>query len=249
MRIPLQGQIVMEKTYTLKEAAERIGLTKPGIRERMKRLNEPFAKDVKGRIVLTEDALRRLESDVKKESQPESEVESGKYFPESEVESDRKLSGKSESKPESEVESDRKLSGKSESKPESEVESDRKVESAEAVALEVLREQITVKDAQIASLTEQLASVTEALVTAQRTIESSQRALEASQALHAATVKQLQAAQSVVPPTIQEEPRNPEEEKEKPEEKRWFIPDDDEEDPPLQKRKKRSLLDWLLGRD
>lgn len=221
----------MEKTYTLKEAAERIGLTKPGIRERMKRLNEPFAKDVKGRIVLTEDALRRLESDVKKESQPESEVESGKYFPESEVESDRKLSGKSESKPESEVESDRK------------------VESAEAVALEVLREQITVKDAQIASLTEQLASVTEALVTAQRTIESLQRALEASQALHAATVKQLQAAQSVVPPTIQEEPRNPEEEKEKPEERRWFIPDDDEEDPPLQKRKKRSLLDWLLGRD
>ena len=203
----------MEKTYTLKEAAERIGLTKPGIRERMKRLNEPFAKDVKGRIVLTEDALRRLESDVKKESQPESEVESRKYFPESEVESDRK------------------------------------VESAEAVALEVLREQITVKDAQIASLTEQLASVTEALVTAQRTIESSQRALEASQALHAATVKQLQAAQSVVPPTIQEEPRNPEEEKEKPEERRWFIPDDDEEDPPLQKRKKRSLLDWLLGRD
>ena len=217
----------MEKTYTLKEAAERIGLTKPGIRERMKRLNEPFAKDVKGRIVLTEDALRRLESDVKKESQPESEVESRKYFPESEVESDRKLSGKSESKPES----------------------DRKVESAEAIALEVLREQITVKDAQIASLTEQLASVTEALVTAQRTIESSQRALEASQALHAATVKQLQAAQSVVPPTIQEEPRNPEEEKEKPEERRWFIPDDDEEDPPLQKRKKRSLLDWLLGRD
>ena len=235
----------MEKTYTLKEAAERIGLTKPGIRERMKRLNEPFAKDVKGRIVLTEDALRRLESDVKKESQPESEVESGKYFPESEVESDRKLSGKSESKPESEVESDRKLSGKSESKPES----DRKVESAEAIALEVLREQITVKDAQIASLTEQLASVTEALVTAQRTIESSQRALEASQALHAATVKQLQAAQSVVPPIIQEEPRNPKEEKEKPEDGRWFIPDDDEEDPPLQKRKKRSLLDWLLGRD
>ena len=79
---------------------------------------------------------------------------------------------------------------------------------------------------------------------------AAQRTAEGSQALHAATVKQLQAAQPAVSTVTQEnDAQNMDqgEKKEKSEDRRWFIPDD--EDPPLQKRKKRSFLDWLLGRD
>lgn len=236
------------KYYTLKEAAELLGMTKPGIRYHLKALGETIEKNEKGQIIISESILQRIRDNTKPESEVESKPESRKLLSESEPESDAELSEKSESKPES-----------SARKPESRPESVRKVESTDEVVtftltalrqqIEAKDEQLAEKDRQIAQLVEQLGTVTEALVTAQRTIESSQRALEASQALHAATVKQLQAAQSVVSPTIQEEPQNPEEEQEKQEDRRWFIPDDDEEDPPLQKRKKRSLLDRLLGRD
>ena len=235
------------KYYTLKEAAELLGMTKPGIRYHLKALGETIEKDKKGQIIVPESILQRIRDNMKPESKPES----GKLLSGNEPESDAELSEISESKPESSTQ-----------KPESRSESVRKVESADAVVtftLTALQQQIETKDVQlaekdrqIAHLVEQLGTVTEALVTAQRTIESSQRALEASQALHAATVKQLQAAQTVVPSPIQEEePQNAdrEEPREKPEDRRWFIPDDDEEDPTLQKRKKRSFLDWLLGRN
>ena len=112
--------------------------------------------------------------------------------------------------------------------------------------VEMLREELKTKNAQIDELNKRLAEVTEALVTAQRTAEG-------SQALHAATMKQLQEQQSTVKPIIQEESA-PEPERsvkeEEPEGRRWFVPDDEDEDededPPV--KKKRSFLDWLLGR-
>lgn len=243
------------KYYTLKEAAELLGMTKPGIRYHLKALSETIEKDEKGQIIVPESILQRIRNNMKPESEVESKPESSTRKPESKPESRKLLSG-------NEPESDAELSEIPESKPESRPESVRKVESTDEVVtftltalrqqIEAKDEQLAEKDRQIAQLVEQLGTVTEALVTAQRTIESSQRALEASQALHAATVKQLQTAQTVVSSPIQEEgPQNTDQEepKEKPEDRRWFIPDDDEVDPPLQKRKKRSLLDWLLGRD
>lgn len=249
------------KCYTLKEAAELLGMTKPGIRYHLKALAETIEKDDKGQIIVPESILQRIRDNMKPESKVESKPESGKLLSESEPES------KPESKPESGKyfpESEEKLPQKPESIVESDQESgkyfpesDRKAESAEAVALEILREQIAIKDAQIAQLSaqlevkdrqierkdEQLGKLTEALAAAQRTAEG-------SQALHAATVKQLQAAQPAVSTVTQEnDAQNMDqgEKKEKSEDRRWFIPDD--EDPPLQKRKKRSFLDWLLGRD
>lgn len=236
------------KYYTLKEAAELLGMTKPGIRYHLKALDEPLKKNEKGQVLVSEEVLNRIREIIKAaESRSESRPESGNLLSESEPESTTQLSGISESKPESNGQI-----------PESIPESERKVESEEKVitfTLTALRQQIEAKDVQlaekdrqIAQLVEQLGTLTEALITAQRTIESSQRALEASQALHAATVKQLQAAQSVVPPTVQENDVQNTDHAETKEERRWFIPDDDE-DPPLQKRKKRSFMDWLLGRD
>lgn len=222
----------METKYTLKQAAELLGMTKPGVRYHLKTMGETFEKDAKGQVVVSESVLQRIRDGMEPESVPESSLES------------RKL------KPESAPERDVKLSGVSESEPESTPESERKVESDDAITptLSILREQLAVKDAQIAEKDRQIAQLTEALSTAQRTIESSQRALEASQALHAATVKQLQ--ESTVKPIIQDEPaperKAPDEEE--PEGRRWFIPDDEDEDEDPPAKKKRSFLDWLLGR-
>lgn len=173
----------MEKSYTLKEAAELLGLTKAGVRFRLNALSIPLSRDGRGRIVVPDSVFQMLCGGSKPESGPESEVESGKCFPESDVEFSKKT--------ESKAESDRKAESK--------------VESAEAVALAVLREQIAVKDAQIASLTAQLSDVTEAL-------KSAQKALEGAQALHAATVKQLQEA-TTEPVTVDEDPGEPEQKK------------------------------------
>ena len=207
------------KYYTLKEAADLLGMTKPGIRYHLKALDEPLKKNEKGQVLVSAEALNRIRENIKgaengSESRPESsgqKPESGKLL--------------SESGPESTTQ----FSGISESKPESRPESVRKVESAEEVitfTLTALRQhieakdvQLAEKDRQIAQLAEQLGTVTEALVTAQRTIESSQRALEASQALHAATVKQLQEAQSVSSPIIQEEESHSRSDQEKENEK------------------------------
>ena len=219
----------MEKSYTLKEAADLLGLTKTGVMYHLRMMGGSINKDAKGRIIVTEDAL----------SQIRETVESAKYkvqsakFAQSESDNFAQTLRQQNVAEMLQIQistKDREIA---------------KLHEEIAKLNELLTakdDQIAEKDRQIERKDEQLESLTEALTAAQRTAEG-------SQALHAATVKQLQAAQSVVPPTIQEEPRNLEEEKEKPEERRWFIPDDDEEDPPLQKRKKRSLLNWLLGRD
>ena len=227
----------MEKSYTLKEAADLLGLTKTGVMYHLRMMGGSINKDAKGRIIVTEDAL----------SQIRETVESAKY----KVQSANFAQSESDNFAQSESDNFAQTLRQQNVAEMLQIQiftKDREIAKLhEEIAklnelLTAKDDQIAEKDRQIERKDEQLGSLTEALTAAQRTAEG-------SQALHAATVKQLQAAQSVVPPTIQEEPRNLEEEKEKPEERRWFIPDDDEEDPPLQKRKKRSLLNWLLGRD
>ena len=235
----------MEKSYTLKEAADLLGLTKTGVMYHLRMMGGSINKDAKGRIIVTEDAL----------SQIRETVESAKYKVQSanfaQSESDNFAQSESDNFAQSESDNFAQTLRQQNVAEMLQIQiftKDREIAKLhEEIAklnelLTAKDDQIAEKDRQIERKDEQLGSLTEALTAAQRTAEG-------SQALHAATVKQLQAAQSVVPPTIQEEPRNLEEEKEKPEERRWFIPDDDEEDPPLQKRKKRSLLNWLLGRD
>lgn len=201
------------KHYTLKQAADLLGMTKPGVRYHLKAMGEAFEKDAKGQVVVSESVLQRIRDSMKPESTPESSLESGKSKSESVPESDVKLSGIPESVPESD--------GKNEKEPEE------KAESAEVVALEVLREQcarqgqeierlnakIEEKDRRIDELTDRL---TEALVKAQ--------------ILHAASAKMLQDAVA--------EDSGPE-----PEESEKATL---QQDPP---QKKRGLWARLFGRD
>ena len=166
------GEIIMEiKYYSIKEAAELLSMTKPGIRYRLKLLSIPLEKDAFGRVVLSEGALQWIRDGKK----PESEAESGEKS-EKVTESNPENTGKNEEAPESEAEKSGKNSKESESEG-----------AAVVMALAALQRQLEVKDEQIKELTEQLHTVTEALAAAQRT-------LEGSQALHAHTMQQLQAA-------------------------------------------------------
>ena len=241
------------ESYTIKDAAELLGMTKPGIRYRLKKLGESLPRDEAGQIIITPEVLEKIRDTEK----PESEAE---RKPERTVESEKDLSGKK-------VERSGKISGKSEDLPEKEAESFRKAESdASPVTLalvEMLRRDLEKKDAQIASLSAQLSDTTEAL-------KSAQTALTAAQALHAATEKRLQeleVKQIPVETIIQnaaepvsgqkkEDPENkPEEEapkkEEQDDEKPCFIPDDedeDEEEEPPTRGKLQSFFAWLFGR-
>ena len=48
------------KYYTLKEAAELLGMTKPGIRYHLKALGETIEKNEKGQIIVSESILQRI---------------------------------------------------------------------------------------------------------------------------------------------------------------------------------------------
>lgn len=237
------------ESYTIKDAAELLGMTKPGIRYRLKKLGESLLRDEAGQIIITPEVLEKIRDTEKPERRPERTVES-----------EKDLSGKK-------VERSGKISGKSEDLPEKEAESFRKAESdASPVTLalvEMLRRDLDKKDAQIANLSAQLSDTTEAL-------KSAQTALTAAQALHAVTEKRLQeleAKQNPVETIIQnapepvteqkkEDPENkPEEEapkkEEQDDEKPRFIPDDedeDEEEEPPTRGKLQSFFAWLLGR-
>lgn len=164
--------------YTLKEAADLLGMTKPGIRYRLKVLGIPLEKDAFGRLELSEDALQWLRDGKKPESVEES-GEKQKKEPEREAENTGKNSEKSERKPES--------GGKNEKEPEG------KAESAEVVALEVLREQCMEQRREIERLNAKLEEKE------RRIDELTDRLTEAlakAQILHAASSKLLQDAVS-----------------------------------------------------
>ena len=193
--------------YSLKEAAERLGMTKPGIRYRLQVLGIPLEKDAFGRLELSEDALQWLRDGKKPESVEES-GEKQKKEPEREAENTGKNSEESERIPES--------GGKNEKEPEG------KAESAEVVALEVLREQCMEQRREIERLNAKLEAKE------RRIDELTDRLTEAlakAQILHAASSKMLQDA-------VAEEPEE----------------DPGEEKAPSP-QKKRGLWARLFGRD
>lgn len=216
----------METKYTLKQAADLLGMTRQGLKYWLDRLGEPLVKDTSGRYVVTDDALNRVKQAREVASEVTSEATSAKVDRETEsAENKRRSESEGASEAVSEVASE--------------------VPAVTLALVEMLREELKTKNAQIDELNKRLAEVTEALATAQRTAEG-------SQALHAATMKQLQEQQSTVKPIIQEESA-PEPERsvkeEEPEGRRWFVPDDEDEDDEPPVKKKRSFWDWLLGRD
>ena len=66
------------KYYTLKEAAELLGMTKPGIRYHLKALGETIEKNEKGQIIVSESILQRIRDNTKPESEVESKPESNR---------------------------------------------------------------------------------------------------------------------------------------------------------------------------
>lgn len=201
----------MEKTYTLKEAADLLGMTKPGIRYRLKVLGIPLEKDAFGRLELSEDALQWLRNGKK----PESVEESG---------------GKREKEPERESENPGKNGEESERKPEetgkNEKEPEGIAESAEAVALAVLREQCAEQRREIERLN---AKIEEKEHRIDELTDRLTDALAKAQILHAASAKMLQDA---VADDSQAEPEE----------------DPGEEKAPSPQEKKRGLWARLFGR-
>lgn len=161
------------KMYTIKEAAGILGMTKPGIRYRITALEIPLNKDAFGRIMLSDDDLQWIREGKK----PEREPESGEN---KEKEPERKAEN-TEKEPEE--------TGKNQKEPESGV---------TAALVEMLREELRVKNAQIKSLTAQLSDTTEAL-------KSAQRSLEQAQILHAKSVNLLPDAQTEPEPEDEQE--------------------------------------------
>lgn len=164
--------------HTLKEAAEILNMTKPGIRYRITVLKIPLDKDAFGRVTLSDDALQWIRDGKKPEREPESGEKKEKE-PERESENTGKNSAESERKPEE--------TGKNQKEPESGV---------TAALVEMLREELRVKNAQIESLTAQLSDTTEALKSAQRSLEQEQTSLKQAQILHAKSVNLLPDAQT-----------------------------------------------------
>ena len=234
------GIVGMEtKGYTLKQAADAIGVTKQTIRYHLQRMGETVQQDERGQTVISAEVFEKIREKVGSKEGVNNKSFTGKESVKGEPSTGKEAvkrgvyTGKG-------VVNEETSTGK---------------ETVLALAVAALREQLEAKDAQIAEKDRQIEQLTEALSTAQHTIESAQRSLEASQALHAATMKQLQEQQSIVVPIIQDEPA-PEPERsvteEEPEEKPRFIPDDEDDededdDPPV--RKKRSFFGWLLGRE
>lgn len=160
--------------HTLKEAAEILNMTKPGIRYRIMMLQIPLSKDAFGRITLSDEDLQCIREGKKPERDPES-------------------SEKQEKEPERKAENTEKEpeeTGKNQKEPESGV---------TAALVEMLREELRVKNAQIESLTAQLSDTTEAL-------KSAQRSLEQAQILHAKSVNLLPDAQTEPEPEDEQEP-------------------------------------------
>lgn len=157
--------------HTLKEAAEILNMTKPGIRYRIMMLQIPLNKDAFGRITLSDEDLQCIREGKKPERDPES-------------------SEKQEKEPERKAENTEKEpeeTGKNQKEPESGV---------TAALVEMLREELRVKNAQIESLTAQLSDTTEALKSAQRSLEQEQTSLKQAQILHAKSVNLLPDAQT-----------------------------------------------------
>lgn len=158
----------MEKTYTLKEAADLLGLTKPGVMYHLRMMGGgPIPKDERGRVIVPEDALSQIREAV--------ETAKRKVQSANSAQSETANLAETSRKPELTEILQTQISVK-----DSEI-----AKLHEEIAK--LNDQLSAKDAQIAEKDKQLGNLTDALAAAQRTAEG-------SQALHAASVKMLQDA-------------------------------------------------------
>lgn len=182
------------RTYTVKEAAVLLGMTKTGVSYHLRRMNKPLAKDGEGRITIDEETFQQLLASVKPQSRPQSEEELSAKFAQSEGELGTNL-----------AQSGGEVSAKSQSKPQSE-------DSDLRFALEFLREQLSVKDAQIAKKDAQIAKKDEQIAELNKQISDLNENLRREQELHArqqtllhdATVSRM--LQEAVPPEPTEDP-------------------------------------------
>lgn len=212
---------------TLKEAAERLGMTKPGIRHRMKVIGIPLEKDAFGRVELSEEVLQWIRDGKKPESVGESEEKQRE-----ETESVSETSEQNGQETERDLESGGKLEKDSESIPErkrkfrkekrKKAERRKKAESAEAFALAVLQERLDKMEREVERLNNKLDERERRI---DELTDKLTDALAKAQILHAGSVRLLREA----------------EEEDQPER----APDAEEG---TARTKKKSWLDRILGR-
>ena len=221
------------KSYSIRQAADALGVTKQSIRYHLKKSGVSLVKDDRGLNVIPEEVFEEIRGKIgSKETGKEAanntpftgkEKVNEELFPGKEGGNSGKFAGK-------EVVNDDSFTGK-------------EVNDALLLTLSMLRDQIAVKDAQIASLTSQLSDVTEAL-------KSAQKALEGAQALHAATVHQLQEAKQEAATTRTEDVEAaPDDSSPSPSDDAGTrAPDPEDGNPVVPDPPKRSLWSRLFGR-
>lgn len=178
------GEIIMEiKYYSIKEAAELLSMTKPGIRYRLKLLSIPLEKDAFGRVVLSESALQWVRDGKKPESVGESEE-------------------KQKEKAEIDPENTEKNGEESKRKPESDEKNDKKAESTEAFALAVLQERLDKMEREVERLNNKLDERERRI---DELTDKLTDALAKAQILHAGSVRLLREAEEETPITEEED--------------------------------------------
>ena len=214
---------------TLREAAERLGMTKPGIRHRMKVIGIPLEKDAFGRVELSEEVLQCIRDGKKPESVGESDEKQRE-----EAESVSETSEQNGQETERDPESGGKLEKDSESIPERKrkfrKEKRKKAESAEAFALAVLQERLDKMEREVERLNNKLDERERRI---DELTDKLTDALAKAQILHAGSVRLLREAEEETPSTEEEDQP---ERAQNAEEKETIRP------------KKKSWLDRILGR-
>lgn len=170
------------ENYTIKEAADALGVSKQAVRYHLKKIGGQFRKDERGAAVITAEVFEQIRARIGGK-----EVVNGDSFTGKQVVKESDFTGK-------EAVNDASFTGKQEADP------------AVALTLEILREQLAVKDAQIAEKDRQIAQLSAQLSDTTEALKAAQRAQEAAQALHAGTMAQLQEVTQNAPETVEVEP-------------------------------------------
>lgn len=189
------------ENYTIKEAADALGVSKQAVRYHLKKIGGQFRKDERGIAVIPAEVFEEIRARIGGK-----EVVNGDSFTGKQVVNEEAFTGK---KPEKSG----NFTGKEEG-------------SAIALTLEILRQQLATKDAQIAEKDRQIAQLSAQLSDTTEALKAAQRAQEAAQALHAGTMAQLQEVTKNAP--VEAEPVAEDEDPEEAEQRRrgfwsWIL--------------------------
>lgn len=208
--------------YTLKQAAEAVGITKNALKARLKYLPaDAIYTEPKGKQTLTMITDAGMDFLKNPANFP---FESAHSKPVAEPFSEPKTDSKTDFTPDK-----TSFTNKTDFE-ETETDSRTDFNFGVQMALEALRHQLEEKDRQIEQLQAQLNKTTDALTATAQALASTQESLKAEQMLHAGTIRrELQAGTAA----DQSEPEQEQELPEQPEEP--------------QKKKKPSWLSWFLG--